>query len=163
MTSISSLLVSRNSRRFLSSVQVALGAKGKQTPKKAAVHGVPKIQRKFYSADDVASPLPSRKAAQHKTASLKAGYAAGQILILLAGRYRGKRVVLLGTTATGLLIVCGACLRQPAEDQNQRIAILALDSIPPSSLFFLFSYYVLICAVWRRWLLYLRGNLWMHG
>jgi large subunit ribosomal protein L6e len=88
--------------------QVALGAKGKQTPKKAVKSGLPKIHSRFYAADDVAKPLPSRKAAQHPTVALKAGYAKGQVLILLAGRFRGKRVVFLGQTAAGLLLVCGA-------------------------------------------------------
>lgn len=95
-------------RAPVDSSQVALGAKGKQTPKKAVKSGLPKIHSRFYAADDVAKPLPSRKAAQHPTVALKAGYAKGQVLILLAGRFRGKRVVFLGQTAAGLLLVCGA-------------------------------------------------------
>jgi hypothetical protein len=90
--------------------QVALGAKGKQTPKKAVKSGLPKILSKFYSADDVKKALPSRKSVQHAP-SIKAGYAKGQVLILLAGRFKGKRVIMLGTTKTGLLIVCGSFFR----------------------------------------------------
>jgi len=87
-------------------LKVALGAKGKQTPKKAVKSGLPKILSKFYSADDVKKALPSRKSVQHAP-SIKAGYAKGQVLIMLAGRFKGKRVIMLGTTKTGLLIVCG--------------------------------------------------------
>jgi large subunit ribosomal protein L6e len=87
--------------------KVKLGAKGKKVAGAAKPAPVNKVVGRFYGADDVATPLPSRKAQQHRVAALKSGYAPGTVLILLAGRFRGKRVVLLGRTKAGLLLVCG--------------------------------------------------------
>ncbi|GAB4815573.1 hypothetical protein N2152v2_002619 [Parachlorella kessleri] len=54
---------------------------------------------KFYPADDVAKPL-ARKAVR-RPAKLRASITPGTVLILLAGRFKGKRVVFLRQLPSG--------------------------------------------------------------
>jgi hypothetical protein len=63
-----------------------------------------KIQ-KFYPADDITVPLKNRK--RNKTARLRESITPGTVLIMLAGRFRGKRVVFLKQLPSGLLLVTG--------------------------------------------------------
>ncbi|BGP56787.1 hypothetical protein JCM8202_004441 [Rhodotorula sphaerocarpa] len=60
----------------------------------------------YYPADDsVQRPKISRKT--NKPTKLRESIVPGSIVILLAGRFRGKRVVVLGQLPSGLLLVTG--------------------------------------------------------
>jgi len=60
---------------------------------------------KFYPADDVKKPLHKNKVL--KAPKLRANITPGTILILLAGHFKGKRVVFLKQLEGGLLLVTG--------------------------------------------------------
>jgi len=81
-----------------------LGAAGKQTPK--AVKVVSTVEPRFYAADDNRVKLRSSKTI-HPT-RLRKSITPGTIVIILAGRFRGKRVIVLKQLhPSGLLLVTG--------------------------------------------------------
>jgi large subunit ribosomal protein L6e len=65
-----------------------------------------KTEGRFYASDDTKVPLRSSKG-KAVAAKLRKSIRAGTVVIVLAGRFRGKRVIVLKQLASGLLLVTG--------------------------------------------------------
>merc|ERR1711885_128227 len=60
---------------------------------------------RFYAPEDVKAPLA--KKATNKPTKLRPSITPGTVLILLAGHFKGKRVIFLKQMESGLLLVTG--------------------------------------------------------
>lgn len=66
----------------------------------------PKLEGKWYPADDV--PKPRARAFVPGKAKLRKSLTPGTVVILVAGRFKGKRAVFLKQLESGLLLISGA-------------------------------------------------------
>jgi len=95
---------SAGKRRYLHTKK---GAKGKKKVETKPVVKLEKtVEPKWYAADDIPKPIFSRKS-RLKPTRLRKSIVSGTILIILAGRFRGKRVVFLKQLPSGLLLITG--------------------------------------------------------
>ena len=119
-------------RRGLYNIKKKNGGKfpaaAKKQEKKAAA--APKRSPRFYPADDEPKPLAHR--AVHRPTKLRASITPGTVLILLAGRFKGKRVVFLSQLPSGLLLVAGPFSANgvPARRVNQAYVIATATKVP---------------------------------
>lgn len=67
---------------------------------------------KWYAGDDVKPKAPAQK---HNPTKLRSRITPGTILILLSGRFRGKRVVFLKQLPSGTLLVTGEIVSREQE------------------------------------------------
>ena len=98
------------------------GSKGKKTLKASV--------RSWYPAEDAKFPL-KRAAVSAALTKLRASITPGTIVILLAGHFKGKRVVFLKQLASGLLLVAGpyGVNGVPAKRVNQRYVIATSQKV----------------------------------
>jgi len=94
---------------FVKELSVKMGVRvlGNAGPKKAAKAAASTGKSpRYYPADDTPRPKHSRKSKKNAP-RVRSSISPGTVCILLAGRFRGKRVVCLKALPSGLLLVSG--------------------------------------------------------
>lgn len=91
---------------------------------------------KFYPAEDTRQAKQSRKSSAQVQTKLRKSITPGTVLILLAGKYRGKRVVALKQLDSGLLLVSGPFKLNgvPIRRVNQAYVIATSTKVDASSI-----------------------------
>jgi len=104
---------------------------GKKGEKRTILHKKPR----FYPTEPRRRPLPLHRSTDRPT-KLRSTITPGTILILLAGNYRGKRVVFLKQLPSGLLLVTGPFKINgvPLRRVNQAYVIATSTKVDVSSL-----------------------------
>lgn len=92
-------------KRGLWAIKAKNGGSLPSHDKKDAPAPSPAKPPKFYPADDIHKPLRNKR--KIKLTKLRPSITPGTVLILLAGRFKGKRVVFLKQLESGLLLVTG--------------------------------------------------------
>lgn len=93
-----------------SSENVAPGKSETKKLKNGSERVVPKgsaRSQRYYAVDEVKAPKSGRKTKVSRPTKLRSSITPGTVLILLAGRFRGRRVVCLKQLSSGLLLVTG--------------------------------------------------------
>lgn len=95
---------------------------------------VGKRLRKYYPTEDLPKRKRGRASVAKREKKFKPGLEPGRVVILLAGRHKGKRVVVLKTLPSGLLLVTGPYVLNhcPLRRMHQQFTIVTSTKLDMS-------------------------------